>query len=80
MAGWLPSASQMKPAHLPNSFDSVPPAVAERAIHRDGSNATAQIVATIKKNWNVDCLPWKDALPAKLLRHPHSLLAQILGQ
>lgn len=48
MAAWLPSGSQVKPAHVPDSFDSVPPAVAERAIHRDGSNAAAQIVAIIK--------------------------------
>lgn len=50
MAGRLQNASLMKRGHLPNRLDSVPPAVAERAIHHDGSNATAQIVATIKKN------------------------------
>ena len=49
MAGRLQNALQMNRGHLPNSLDSVPPAVTERAVHRDGSNAAAQIVATIKK-------------------------------
>lgn len=80
MPRWLPSASQRKALHSPDSFDSVPPAVAERAVHRDGNNATAQIVATIKKKLKCYCLPWKDQLPAKLLRLPYSLLAQIWGR
>lgn len=50
MARRLQNNSLLKRGHLPNSLDSVPPAIAERAIHRDGSNAAAQIVATIKKN------------------------------
>lgn len=60
MPGWLPGVSQRKRAHSPDSFDSVPPAVAEWAVHCDGSNATAQIVATNKKKLKCYWLPWKD--------------------
>lgn len=93
-AGWLQNISQMKHGNLPNSLDSVPPAITERAIHHDGSKAAAQIVAAItkKKKKKCYCLPCKDCLPAKLLRHPYSvpyspaqspeakLTAQILGR
>lgn len=51
-AGWLQNISQMKHGSLPNSLDSVPPAITERAIHHDGSKAAAQIVAAITKKKN----------------------------
>lgn len=67
MPGWLPGVSQRKRAHSPDSFDSVPPAVAEWAVHCDGSNATAQIVATNKKIWNVTGFLERTVAQASLL-------------